>query len=116
MLMLFEEWLHLHSLSMPAMILSSVDLPEPFKPSTPIFAPGKKDSEIVFKDIFLGGTIFATRFIEYMYCAIVLCLIRLRLVEGNSMLAIIPCYLALLRVDVTWLTLYTHDSCKDWMD
>ena len=25
-----------------AMILSSVDLPEPFKPRTPIFAPGKK--------------------------------------------------------------------------
>jgi hypothetical protein len=31
-----------NSVSMPAMIRSSVDLPEPFKPRTPIFAPGKK--------------------------------------------------------------------------
>ena len=28
------------------MIRSSVLLPEPFRPSTPIFAPGKKDSEM----------------------------------------------------------------------
>ena len=34
------------SWSRPAMILSSVDLPEPFRPSTPILAPGKKDSEM----------------------------------------------------------------------
>jgi hypothetical protein len=34
------------SLSMPAMILSKVDLPEPLVPSTPILAPGKKDSEM----------------------------------------------------------------------
>jgi hypothetical protein len=31
---------------MPAMILSSVDLPEPLRPSTPILAPGKKDREM----------------------------------------------------------------------
>ena len=30
------------SVSVPAMIRSSVDLPEPFRPSTPIFAPGKR--------------------------------------------------------------------------
>ena len=34
------------SLSMPAMILSSVDLPDPLVPSTPILAPGKKLSEM----------------------------------------------------------------------
>ena len=34
------------SLSMPAMIFSSVDLPEPLVPSTPILAPGKKESEM----------------------------------------------------------------------
>ncbi len=28
------------------MILSTVDLPEPLRPSTPIFAPGKNDSEM----------------------------------------------------------------------
>ena len=28
------------------MILSSVDLPAPFKPTTPILAPGKNDSEM----------------------------------------------------------------------
>ncbi|CKT82056.1 Uncharacterised protein [Mycobacterium tuberculosis] len=46
------------------MILSSVDLPEPFRPSTPILAPGKKDSEMSFKSCRLGGTVLLTRFIE----------------------------------------------------
>ena len=32
--------------SSPAMIRSSVDLPAPFGPSTPIFAPGRNDSEM----------------------------------------------------------------------
>ena len=32
--------------SLPAMIRSSVDLPAPFGPSTPIFAPGRNDSEM----------------------------------------------------------------------
>jgi hypothetical protein len=45
------------------MILSSVDLPEPFSPSTPILAPGKKDSEMSRKICRLGGTILPTRFI-----------------------------------------------------
>ena len=31
------------SVSTPAMIFSTVDLPAPFRPSRPIFAPGKKD-------------------------------------------------------------------------
>jgi hypothetical protein len=31
--------------SLPAMIRSTVDLPAPFGPSTPIFAPGRNDSE-----------------------------------------------------------------------
>ena len=32
--------------SSPAMIRSSVDLPAPFGPSTPIFAPGRNDREM----------------------------------------------------------------------
>ena len=39
----------LNSVSTPAMIRSSVDLPAPFRPSTPILAPGKKDNEMSFK-------------------------------------------------------------------
>jgi hypothetical protein len=50
------------SVSMPAMILSRVDLPEPFRPSTPIFAPGKKDKEMSFRIWRFGGTILPTRF------------------------------------------------------
>jgi hypothetical protein len=51
------------SVSRPAMILSSVDLPEPFRPSTPILAPGKKDREMSRRMYRFGGTTFATRFI-----------------------------------------------------
>ncbi len=36
--------------SMPAMILSSEDLPEPFRPSTPILAPGKERQADVAQD------------------------------------------------------------------
>ena len=43
---------------------SSDDLPEPFKPSTPIFAPGKKCNEISFKIVRFGGTTLDTRLIE----------------------------------------------------
>src|SRR5210317_1912073 len=57
------------SLSRPAMIFNRVDLPEPFKPNTPILAPGKKLSEISFKIWRLGGTVFPTRFIEKTYWA-----------------------------------------------
>ncbi len=48
---------------MPAMMRSRLDLPEPFTPSTPILAPGKKDSDISFRISRLGGTILPTRFI-----------------------------------------------------
>src|SRR5512139_2980685 len=58
-----------YSLSTPAMILSRVDLPEPFRPSTPILAPGKKDSEMSFRISRFGGTTLPTRFIVYTYCA-----------------------------------------------
>ena len=45
------------------MIRRSVDLPDPFAPSTPILAPGKNDSEMSFRITRLGGTILPTRFI-----------------------------------------------------
>ena len=45
------------------MMRSSVDLPAPFRPRTPIFAPGKKDSEMSFRISRFGGTILLTRFI-----------------------------------------------------
>jgi hypothetical protein len=57
------------SLSRPAMILSSVDLPAPLVPSTPILAPGKKLREISFRIWRLGGTVLLTRFIVYTYWA-----------------------------------------------
>src|SRR3954469_9912998 len=58
------------SVSIPAMIFSSVDLPEPFRPSTPIFAPGKKDNEMSFRIWRFGGTILPTRFMVKTYWAI----------------------------------------------
>ena len=58
------------SLSMPAMIFSNVDLPEPFRPSTPILAPGKKDNEMSLRIWRLGGTVLPTRFMEKTYWAI----------------------------------------------
>ena len=57
------------SLSTPAIILSRVDLPEPFKPNIPILAPGKKLREISFKIWRLGGTILPTRFMVKTYWA-----------------------------------------------
>ncbi len=64
------------SLSTPAMIFSSVDLPEPFRPSTPILAPGKKDSEMFLRMWRLGGTILLTRFIVKTYWAMAMVLQR----------------------------------------
>src|SRR6478735_6874751 len=58
-----------YSLSTPAMILSRVDLPEPFRPSMPILAPGKKDREMSFRICRFGGTILPTRFIVKTYWA-----------------------------------------------
>src|SRR5947199_154809 len=51
-----------NSRSSPAMIFRRLDLPEPFNPSTPIFAPGKNESEMSFRITRLGGTILPTRF------------------------------------------------------
>ena len=59
-----------NSRSTPAMILSRLDLPEPLRPSTPILAPGKNESEMSLRIGRLGGTILPTRFIVYTYCAI----------------------------------------------
>ena len=49
------------------MMRSRLDLPEPFRPSTPILAPGKNDSEMSLRMTRFGGTIFPTRFIVYTY-------------------------------------------------
>ena len=51
------------------MILSTVDLPAPLRPSRPILAPGKKESEMSLRICRLGGTILPTRFIVNTYCA-----------------------------------------------
>ncbi|EWS52840.1 hypothetical protein X551_04371 [Methylibium sp. T29] len=51
------------------MIFSKVDLPEPFKPSTPILAPGKKLREMSLRICRFGGTVLLTRFIVYTYWA-----------------------------------------------
>jgi hypothetical protein len=51
------------SVSVPAMMRSSVDLPEPFRPSTPILAPGKKEREMSRRMCRFGGTTLPTRFI-----------------------------------------------------
>ena len=45
------------------MIRSSEDLPEPFRPSTPILAPGKNDRLMSRRMVRLGGTTLETRFI-----------------------------------------------------
>jgi hypothetical protein len=55
------------SVSRPAMMRNKVDLPEPFNPSTPILAPGKKDKEMSRRMTRLGGTILPTRFIVKIY-------------------------------------------------
>ena len=57
------------SVSMPAMMRSRVDLPEPLRPRTPILAPGKKDREMSRRMTRLGGTTLPTRFMVKMYCA-----------------------------------------------
>src|ERR1700744_6771580 len=58
------------SLSTPALIFSSVGLPEPFRPSTPILAPGKKLRDTPLRISRFGGTILPRRFIMKTYCAI----------------------------------------------
>jgi hypothetical protein len=54
-------------LSTPAIILRTVDLPEPFRPSSPILAPGKKLMEISLRIVRLGGTTLPTRFMVKTY-------------------------------------------------
>ena len=49
------------------MIRSSVDLPEPLRPSTPIFAPGKKDSEMSFSTCLSGGCVRDSLYIVKTY-------------------------------------------------
>src|SRR6185437_10648593 len=58
------------SLSMPAMILSIVDLPAPFRPSTPILAPGKKERLMSRRMTRFGGTTLPTPCMVKMYWAI----------------------------------------------
>ena len=53
-----------YSVSCPAMIRRSVDLPEPLRPSTPILAPGKKESEMSFSTCLSGGCVRLNRYIE----------------------------------------------------
>jgi hypothetical protein len=48
------------SWSTPAMMRSTVDLPAPFRPSRPILAPGKKDSEMSLMMVRFGGTVLLT--------------------------------------------------------
>ena len=50
----------LKSLSTPAMMRSTVDLPEPLRPSRPILAPGKNDSEMSLMISRFGGTTLLT--------------------------------------------------------
>src|SRR5512137_987980 len=56
-----------NSSSTPAMIRSTVDFPDPFRPSSPIFAPWKKEREMSLMICRLGGTILLTRIIDMTY-------------------------------------------------
>jgi hypothetical protein len=47
---------------MPAMMRKSDDLPAPLRPSTPIFAPWKNDSQMPLRMTRLGGTTLPTSF------------------------------------------------------
>src|SRR5574337_139120 len=60
-----------YSLSAPAMMRNTVDLPEPLRPRRPILAPGKKDREMSLMIWRLGGTILLTRSIDITYWAMV---------------------------------------------
>src|SRR5918994_4547757 len=54
--------------STPAMIFSSVDLPAPLAPSTPILAPGRKESQISLRTTVSGGAALPSPFIVETYC------------------------------------------------
>ena len=49
------------------MIRSRVDFPEPLSPSTPIFAPWKKLSEMFSSTVLSGGCVRETRCMVKMY-------------------------------------------------
>src|SRR5215467_8946496 len=53
--------------STPAIMRRSEDLPAPFAPSTPIFAPGKKERLIPRRISRLGGTTFRRSRMVKMY-------------------------------------------------
>jgi hypothetical protein len=50
------------------MIRSSVDFPDPLGPSTPIFAPGRKLSEMSSSTFLSGGWTRDSLYIVKMYC------------------------------------------------
>ena len=50
------------SVSTPAMMRNTVDFPAPLRPKMPIFAPGKKLSEISLMICRFGGTTLPTRY------------------------------------------------------
>src|SRR5262245_28491946 len=56
------------SCSTPAMILSSVDLPAPLAPRTPIFAPGRNESQMSLRTTVSGGCVFPSPFMVKTYC------------------------------------------------
>ena len=49
------------------MIRSRVDLPEPLRPRTPIFAPGKNDSEMSLSTCLSGGCVRDSLYMVKMY-------------------------------------------------
>ena len=58
----------MNSWSTPAMIRSSVLLPAPLRPMTPILAPGRNDSHSPRRISRFGGTIFFRPIIVNTYC------------------------------------------------
>src|SRR4051794_13436210 len=56
-----------YSVSWPAMMRSSVDLPAPLRPRTPIFAPGRKLSEMSRSTCLSGGCVRDSLYIWKMY-------------------------------------------------
>ena len=70
------------------MIRSSVDLPEPLRPSTPIFAPGRNDSEMSFSTCLSGGWVRESLYIVKMYW---LDMARLRLAALLALLVLAGC-------------------------
>src|SRR5690606_34271374 len=58
-----------NSRSRPAMIRSRVDLPAPLAPRTPIFAPGRNDSDTPSSTTRSGGWTLRRRYMVKMYCS-----------------------------------------------